>query len=335
MTSQVEILAPTFGDFIWLGLIYLPGIPLRDLECPECETSFQVEWGERPQCPECSFSGPVVESPELDLESYREKKADDEDKGHEDRDKVEPETQTEELAWTEVPEDEDPTGPDGSAASDETISEPEPASRSATETPDQKTQWGPDRSQSKPQNQAPQGSARREPEPPQSTQACPSCGAVALPDMQAGDNCPNCGHTFTAHSAPATAGAPQPASQSPKPANRQQFRSNKYCKGCGSEVHPQAEICPNCGVRLQEQVQQPTDEKSAGLAAVLSALVVGLGQLYNGQIGKGIAFFVLAIILGITIFIGIGLILVPIFWIYNVYDAYDTAKKINAGKIRP
>lgn len=301
-----------------------------------------MEWGERPQCPECSFSGPVVESPELDLESYRDKKADDGEKAQEDGDKVEPQSQTEELAWTEVPDDGESADSDPSAGPGETVPEVEPASRSAPEPADQEVQKDadrgpapPTRAQSEPQDAAPQRSARHGSEPPKSTQACPSCGTVALPDMQPGDNCPNCGHTFTAHSAPATAGAPQPASQAPEPANRQQFRSNKFCKGCGSEVHPQAEICPNCGVRLQEQVQQPTDEKSAGLAAVLSALVVGLGQLYNGQIGKGIAFFVLAIILGITIFIGIGLILVPIFWIYNVYDAYDTAKKINAGKIRP
>jgi len=27
----------------------------------------------------------------------------------------------------------------------------------------------------------------------------------------------------------------------------------------------------------------------------------------------------------------IGLILYPIYWIWNIYDAYSTAKKINAG----
>jgi len=78
----------------------------------------------------------------------------------------------------------------------------------------------------------------------------------------------------------------------------------------------------------------PTQQKNPGIAAVLSFLFVGLGQIYNGQIGKGLAFFVLGIVLAMSMFIIIGLILYPIFWIYTIYDAYNTAKKINTGEIR-
>ncbi len=90
--------------------------------------------------------------------------------------------------------------------------------------------------------------------------------------------------------------------------------------------------CPKCGVRVKEA---PTyiEKKSTGIAAVLSFVFVGLGQIYNGQIGKGIMFMIIGIILVLTMFILIGFILYPLFWIYNIYDTYSTAEKINAGKI--
>jgi TM2 domain-containing membrane protein YozV len=76
------------------------------------------------------------------------------------------------------------------------------------------------------------------------------------------------------------------------------------------------------------------ERKSAGIAAVCSFLFTGLGQIYNGQIGKGILFVIIGIILAFTILFLIGIILYPIFWVYNIYDAYSTAKKINAGLIK-
>lgn len=71
--------------------------------------------------------------------------------------------------------------------------------------------------------------------------------------------------------------------------------------------------------------------KNPGLAAVLSFFVVGLGQIYNGQVGKGIALFVAAAVSGLLCTIVIGFILLPIVWIYGVYDAYKTADRLNAS----
>lgn len=68
---------------------------------------------------------------------------------------------------------------------------------------------------------------------------------------------------------------------------------------------------------------------------MLSFLFTGLGQIYNGQIGKGLVFVVLGVIFLITVILLIGFILYPVFWIYNIYDAYTTAKKINAGAVKP
>ena len=43
---------------------------------------------------------------------------------------------------------------------------------------------------------------------------------------------------------------------------------------------------------------------------------------------------IVGVILAFTMVILIGFILYPIFWIWNIYDAYSTAKRINAGIIR-
>ncbi len=109
----------------------------------------------------------------------------------------------------------------------------------------------------------------------------------------------------------------------------------KYCSNCGKKIDTKAEICPKCGVRVAHSREKIAKEvKSSGLAAVLSFILPGLGQIYNGQIGKGLLFIILLIVSVLSILILIGIILLPVFWIYNIYDAYDTAKKINAGEIK-
>jgi TM2 domain-containing membrane protein YozV len=73
--------------------------------------------------------------------------------------------------------------------------------------------------------------------------------------------------------------------------------------------------------------------KNAGLAAVLSALWCGLGQIYNGQIGKGIAFMIIQFINALLMFIFIGFITYPIMWIWGMVDAYRQAEEINRETI--
>jgi len=75
----------------------------------------------------------------------------------------------------------------------------------------------------------------------------------------------------------------------------------------------------------------PQPLKNPGLAAVLSFFWAGLGQIYNGHIGKAILFMIIEGILWIitfaTLFIGVVL-LIP-FWIYNIWDAYKSAERFN------
>lgn len=66
--------------------------------------------------------------------------------------------------------------------------------------------------------------------------------------------------------------------------------------------------------------------KDPRLAALLSLLFTGLGQMYNGQILKGMLFSVVQFInFSLLIPLEIGLATTPIFWLYAVYDAYRVA----------
>lgn len=70
-------------------------------------------------------------------------------------------------------------------------------------------------------------------------------------------------------------------------------------------------------------------QKSPGVAAVLSVLIPGLGQIYNGEIGKGIVFILLAVVFAILIVFLIGIFLYFGLWIYGIYDAYHGAERYN------
>ena len=108
----------------------------------------------------------------------------------------------------------------------------------------------------------------------------------------------------------------------------------KYCQHCGAQIASQAEICPKCGVRVAAPPQATSQvAKNPGIAAVLSFLFVGLGQIYNGQIGKGALFIVLGIVCVALMFVLIGFIAYPILWFYGMYDAYKTAGRINRGEV--
>jgi TM2 domain-containing membrane protein YozV len=77
--------------------------------------------------------------------------------------------------------------------------------------------------------------------------------------------------------------------------------------------------------------------KSPGIAAVLSFFFCGLGQIYNGQILKGIFMLVAYAISWWMVWLVIGFITTPILWIWGMFDAYRTAQKINKdlGMIAP
>ncbi|WP_226011788.1 zinc ribbon domain-containing protein [Halomicrobium salinisoli] len=108
-----------------------------------------------------------------------------------------------------------------------------------------------------------------------------------------------------------------------------------YCRNCGSIISERAEICPDCGVRQrpppQSSIESTVDSALEGgnpvVAAILSALFPGLGQIYNRELMRGIAFIVGALLaMGSTMFL-VGFLLYPAIWVYAIYDAYVRAER--------
>ncbi len=98
------------------------------------------------------------------------------------------------------------------------------------------------------------------------------------------------------------------------------------CIACGLPVCDVCRVpvkgegyCKKCVAEKLEAPAKP--ERSPALAALLSFVVAGAGQMYNGQIGKGLAILFTCWLVA------------P--WIYGIFDAYATARKINSGKIVP
>lgn len=73
----------------------------------------------------------------------------------------------------------------------------------------------------------------------------------------------------------------------------------------------------------------PVFYKNPGLAEVLSFFWMGLGQIYNGEIAKGVFFIVIFAISAVMMIILIGFLTTPLLWIWGMYDAYKSAEKIN------
>jgi TM2 domain-containing membrane protein YozV len=74
--------------------------------------------------------------------------------------------------------------------------------------------------------------------------------------------------------------------------------------------------------------------KDAAVSTILSFFMPGLGQFYNGQIGKGVAFLLVTMFVNFPLaFIGVGFFTGLATWIWAMIDAHSTAEKINRGEI--
>lgn len=112
----------------------------------------------------------------------------------------------------------------------------------------------------------------------------------------------------------------------------------KFCSNCGFEMPKATKFCPECGTAtaMKPPVLNTTTivvrrDKSSALAALLSFLIIGLGQVYLGLTKKGIILFVLAIISGVLMLIIIGWITWLLVWGYAIYDAYSSCEKMKRG----
>lgn len=75
------------------------------------------------------------------------------------------------------------------------------------------------------------------------------------------------------------------------------------CPECRKEVSSEASICPSCGHPMK-----PQKKWSPGVAALLSLVLPGAGQMYKGKVLIGLMWLVFVVI-GYFLFIFPGLIL--------------------------
>ncbi len=75
--------------------------------------------------------------------------------------------------------------------------------------------------------------------------------------------------------------------------------------------------------------------KNPGIAAVLSFFICGLGQIYNGQISKGLIMMFTYLVSWMLMLVIIGFFTTPILWIWGIIDAYRSAERINLEAAMP
>jgi TM2 domain-containing membrane protein YozV len=172
-----------------------------------------------------------------------------------------------------------------------------------------------------------QAAPSRPPAPPAAGQATP--GRPPAPPAPPAPTQASAGPAL-----PAVAGA-KAATQQPPPTQVPPV-GGSYCSGCGSPVHPQAVMCPRCGVATVSAAQATgaamnlaLNSKSTGLAIFLSLIFTGAGHWYVGRVGRGFAFFGAAVISGILTLALIGFILLPIVWVWAAIDANKCAQSYN------
>ncbi len=104
-----------------------------------------------------------------------------------------------------------------------------------------------------------------------------------------------------------------------------EFRSQIYrCPRCGFRLLNKHMPCPQCGYGQITTIKS----KKPVLAAFLSLVIMGLGQLYNGQIMKAIGLFLIELICIFLSWLVIPLFILVSFYIYGVIDAYEVANEI-------
>jgi len=106
------------------------------------------------------------------------------------------------------------------------------------------------------------------------------------------------------------------------------------CPSCSEDIDKKTESCPNCGMEFKLYSGKAKNEK---LATIISLIYPGLGQFYNGQLTKALFYGIFGLIFLIYIYYYIGgyllfypIIFFALFWIFNVYDAFSTSRRINS-----
>ena len=118
--------------------------------------------------------------------------------------------------------------------------------------------------------------------------------------------------------------APSPYAQTGSPVRSEALVPVQHAP-MGTQANPQLAYTQQGYVAVTQVAP-----KSPGLALLASFFVPGLGQLINGQAGKGIVMFLLYAFSFVLMFLLIGFLTAPAVWIWSMVDAYRGAQQWNA-----
>ncbi|WP_435126767.1 zinc-ribbon domain-containing protein [Halobaculum sp. D14] len=127
------------------------------------------------------------------------------------------------------------------------------------------------------------------------------------------------------------------ADDAPDTASPADERDTAFCRSCGDRIDADAAFCPSCGASQSgpassaSSLDSALDELVSGgnpfVAAALSLLVPGLGQFYNREPMRGLAFVAASIVSVLSALVLVGFVLYPAVWLFSVYDAYTRAEQ--------
>ena len=159
---------------------------------------------------------------------------------------------------------------------------------------------------------------------------CTNCNAILSPTSS---SCPSCGTPKRSQSSGGTSGG-------------------AFCGSCGSVLASKFSPCPKCGhvkttfapppqysnpgVNPQGGYPQGGLYKNEGTGLILSIILgifgfCGVGQIYAGRVGRGIGIMIGVWILIVIGFVtmGVGLIVVLIVFIWQIFDTKTLCKTYN------
>jgi TM2 domain-containing membrane protein YozV len=114
------------------------------------------------------------------------------------------------------------------------------------------------------------------------------------------------------------------------------------CPACGGQFQMPGEAVPHFPAPPQFDATDPRypvsyrPQKDPAVAALLSFVLPGAGQVYLDQVGKGIVIAIAALFMLLVVmffwWLILPLVLGILFWVWAVFDAYNYAQR--SGKRR-
>ena len=106
----------------------------------------------------------------------------------------------------------------------------------------------------------------------------------------------------------------------------------RFCQKCGFRLTEDYKVCPKCGYDFKSELAVRNPNKSMVLAILLSVILPGVGQFYLGLPRKGMYLLIAYIISWPLFFVFIGMILLPIVWVWALIDTIMSANSLKNGE---